>query len=51
MHDDGQLAEELEYADVVLVGVSRTSKTPTSMPAFHHAGQQLSEIAGFGDCR
>jgi regulator of PEP synthase PpsR (kinase-PPPase family) len=31
MHDDGQLAEELENADVVLVGVSRTSKTPTSI--------------------
>jgi regulator of PEP synthase PpsR (kinase-PPPase family) len=31
MHDDGQLAEELEIADVVLVGVSRTSKTPTSI--------------------
>ena len=28
-HDDGQLAENLEEADVVLVGVSRTSKTPT----------------------
>ena len=28
-HDDGQWAEELELADVVLVGVSRTSKTPT----------------------
>lgn len=28
-HDDGQLAENLEKADVVLVGVSRTSKTPT----------------------
>ncbi|RMD61951.1 MAG: kinase/pyrophosphorylase [Alphaproteobacteria bacterium] len=28
-HDDGQLAEELDRADVVLVGVSRTSKTPT----------------------
>jgi regulator of PEP synthase PpsR (kinase-PPPase family) len=28
-HDDGQFAEELEDADVVLVGVSRTSKTPT----------------------
>lgn len=28
-HDDGQLAEELELADVVLLGVSRTSKTPT----------------------
>ncbi len=28
-HDDGQHVEELEQADVVLVGVSRTSKTPT----------------------
>jgi len=28
-HDDGQLQDGLEKADVVLVGVSRTSKTPT----------------------
>ena len=28
-HDDGQFVEELDGADVVLVGVSRTSKTPT----------------------
>lgn len=28
-HDDGQFPEELGEADVVLVGVSRTSKTPT----------------------
>lgn len=28
-HDDGQLADDLSQADVVLVGVSRTSKTPT----------------------
>jgi regulator of PEP synthase PpsR (kinase-PPPase family) len=31
MHDDGQLADDLENADVVLIGVSRTSKTPTSI--------------------
>ncbi|MBN9022646.1 MAG: kinase/pyrophosphorylase [Rhizobiales bacterium] len=31
IHDDGQLAGSLEDADVVLVGVSRTSKTPTSI--------------------
>jgi regulator of PEP synthase PpsR (kinase-PPPase family) len=31
MHDDGQLQEDMESADVVLVGVSRTSKTPTSI--------------------
>ena len=30
-HDDGQHVEGLEDADVVLVGVSRTSKTPTSI--------------------
>jgi regulator of PEP synthase PpsR (kinase-PPPase family) len=28
-HDDGQWVDELDGADVVLVGVSRTSKTPT----------------------
>ena len=31
MHDDGQVPEDLEQADIVLVGVSRTSKTPTSI--------------------
>src|ERR1039457_4195018 len=30
-HDDGQHVEGLQDADVVLVGVSRTSKTPTSI--------------------
>ncbi|MDX6520233.1 MAG: [pyruvate, water dikinase]-phosphate phosphotransferase / [pyruvate, water dikinase] kinase [Gaiellales bacterium] len=30
-HDDGRGADDLQHADVVLVGVSRTSKTPTSM--------------------
>lgn len=31
LHDDGQHIDELEQADVVLVGISRTSKTPTSI--------------------
>jgi [pyruvate, water dikinase]-phosphate phosphotransferase / [pyruvate, water dikinase] kinase len=31
LHDDGQLTDDLEEADVLLVGVSRTSKTPTSI--------------------
>ena len=31
MHDDGHLAGSLDEADVVLLGVSRTSKTPTSI--------------------
>lgn len=30
-HDDGQLLNNLDAADIVLVGISRTSKTPTSM--------------------
>jgi regulator of PEP synthase PpsR (kinase-PPPase family) len=31
MHDDGQLGGGLHEADVILVGISRTSKTPTSI--------------------
>jgi regulator of PEP synthase PpsR (kinase-PPPase family) len=31
LHDDGQYTDDLEHADVVLTGVSRTSKTPTSI--------------------
>lgn len=31
MHDDGHMTDDLEDADVVLLGVSRTSKTPTSI--------------------
>ncbi len=30
-HDDGQMSNDLEEADVVLLGISRTSKTPTSI--------------------
>ena len=30
-HDDGKVISDLENSDVVLVGVSRTSKTPTSI--------------------
>ncbi|MBN8959426.1 MAG: kinase/pyrophosphorylase [Rhizobiales bacterium] len=31
LHDDGQHLDNLEEADIVLTGVSRTSKTPTSI--------------------
>ena len=31
LHDDGHLPQELDDADVILVGVSRTSKTPTAI--------------------
>ena len=30
-HDDGNLVEELDKSDLILLGVSRTSKTPTSI--------------------
>jgi [pyruvate, water dikinase]-phosphate phosphotransferase / [pyruvate, water dikinase] kinase len=31
LHDDGHLPQNLNDADIVLVGISRTSKTPTSI--------------------
>ncbi|EIM29198.1 pyruvate, water dikinase regulatory protein [Microvirga lotononidis] len=31
LHDDGHLPHDLDEADVILVGVSRTSKTPTAV--------------------
>jgi regulator of PEP synthase PpsR (kinase-PPPase family) len=34
-HDDGQGGQDLQSADVVLVGVSRTSKTPTCIYLAH----------------
>ncbi len=30
-HDDGKKNEDIEMADIILIGVSRTSKTPTSI--------------------
>ena len=30
-HDDGQILDDLEEADIILIGPSRTSKTPTSV--------------------
>ncbi len=30
-HDDGQLPEDLNTADIILLGISRTSKTPTGI--------------------
>ena len=31
LHDDGHLPESLDDADIILLGISRTSKTPTSI--------------------
>ena len=30
-HDDGQLPDDIDEADIVVIGISRTSKTPTSI--------------------
>ena len=30
-HDDGNLLNDVEKSDIILLGVSRTSKTPTSI--------------------
>ena len=30
-HDDGQLPQDLNEADIIILGISRTSKTPTSI--------------------
>jgi regulator of PEP synthase PpsR (kinase-PPPase family) len=43
LHDDGQHTDNLEEADVVLLGVSRTSKTPTSI--------YLANRAAYSGCR
>ena len=31
VHDDGQLPADLNTADIIVLGISRTSKTPTSI--------------------
>ncbi len=43
-HDDGQGGQDLESADVVLVGVSRTSKTPTCI-YLAHRGVRAANVA------
>ena len=30
-HDDGNLVKDIDKSDIILLGVSRTSKTPTSI--------------------
>lgn len=42
-HDDGALASDLEKADIVLVGVSRTSKTPLSV-FLAHKGYKVANV-------
>ena len=42
-HDDGNLPQELDEADIVLVGVSRSSKTPLSI-FLGHKGWKVANI-------
>jgi len=48
-HDDGQNPEELDMADIVLVGVSRTTKTPTSI-YLANRGYRTANIPIVPDC-
>ena len=43
-HDDGQSAWSLREADIVLIGVSRTSKTPTSIYLANHWGIKSANV-------
>ena len=42
-HDDGNSAEDIEKSDIILLGVSRTSKTPTSI-YLANKGMKISNI-------
>jgi regulator of PEP synthase PpsR (kinase-PPPase family) len=42
-HDDGRLTEDVEEADIVIIGVSRSSKTPTSV-YLSHLGYKVMNI-------
>lgn len=43
-HDDGQGFDHLNQAEIILVGVSRTSKTPTSMYLANHRGLKAANV-------
>ena len=43
-HDDGQATEGVAEADLILIGVSRTSKTPTSIYLANHYGLKTANI-------
>jgi regulator of PEP synthase PpsR (kinase-PPPase family) len=44
-HDDGQKTSEYNEADVILVGVSRTGKTPVSVYLATHMGLKAANFA------
>ncbi|MCL4475635.1 MAG: kinase/pyrophosphorylase [Nitrospirae bacterium] len=43
-HDDGQGVETLEKADIIILGVSRTSKTPTSLYLSCNYGLKVANV-------
>lgn len=47
-HDDGQSIQDISKADIILVGVSRTSKSPTSM-YLAYRGYKVANIPFVGD--
>ena len=47
-HDDGRFLEDLDAADVVLIGVSRTSKTPLSVYLSQHGIKVINVPIIFG---
>ena len=49
-HDDEQSARDLKNVDVVLVGVSRTSKPPTSMYLANQCGISTANVPIVPDC-
>lgn len=48
-HDDGHTPEHLEQADIVLVGVSRTSKSPTCI-YLAHRGYKAANVPFVSEC-
>lgn len=50
-HDDGQGAETLEKADIMILGVSRTSKTPTSLYLSCNEGLKVANVPIIFDTR
>lgn len=48
-HDDGQSAWDIDEADIILVGVSRTSKSPTCM-YLAHRGYKAANIPYVSGC-
>ena len=43
-NDDGQRLDRIEEANIVLIGVSRTSKTPTAIYLANHRGLKVANI-------